>query len=383
MAVRQLVSDDARDNSIETQEQSHRLNHSHSKYDTKSNNEKEIIQHMETKKITFPNYPMELFRYYYPNSLQGQENSAENLIDIEVDVHTKITREGGIETCTCGLVFVNDSSGWREHYGHRNHKTGELQPVARVKAEYVSHRGVASVTTSYRCEHCGSNEISDPGFFSVKGPGSRRKNIHSCALDDLILAREEFQDARSYFHKRRFFFSPTPNSYYFETLGNVSVIVDSSGARLSGTGTHFQQAMLELLSNQSMLISESQERLEEISKSFSLGEVFDPWRVSDTRTNWLYRSNPGFINGPYGYIRFSSEEVKNLSCETLTWSDSNFNLNFFYDDTFTHKTVMFQMTKNHFIVYGDKLALPVAQVPVIGLGNSPDFVYLDSFVHNA
>jgi hypothetical protein len=329
---------------------------------------------MEIKKITFPNYPMELFRYYYPNSLQGQENSAEKLHNIEADVHTNITREDGIETCSCGLVFVDEASSWTGYYGHRNHQTGELQPVARVKDEYVSHRGVASVTTSYRCEHCGSNEIGDPGFFSLKGPGSRRKNIHSCVTDDFNLARAEFYEAGHYFRRTRFFFAPTPNSLYFETLGNVSIIVDPTGARLSGTGTHFKEAMLELLSNRTMLISEERERMFEIAKKFSVGEVLDPWRVSDNRPNWLWQSRPEHANGPHGYIKFSSEVVQHLGYKTDAWSKPNPE---YVKKNLTFKTVQFQMTREHFVVYGDKIALPLAQVPVIGLGAFPDLGYLD------
>lgn len=330
---------------------------------------------MEIQKVTFPNHPLELFRHYYPNSLQGQENSAEKLLEIESDVHSKITRPDGIETCTCGLVYVHDDSHWMGHYGHRNHQTGELQPVARIKDEYTSPKGVTSVTTSYRCEYCGADEIGDRNFFSVKGPGSRRKNIHSCVTDDFPMSRCEFQEARHYFYWKHFFFTPTPNSLYFETLGNVSVIVEPSGARLSGTGTHFQEAMLELLTNRSMLISVESKRMQEIADKIYPGDVFNQWRVSDNRPNWIWQSNPGSTEGPHGYIKFSSEEVQHLGYKT-DWPWANPDPDFI-QETFTFKTVQFKMTKDHFIVYGDKIALPLFQVPAIVFSTWPDPGYLD------
>jgi hypothetical protein len=318
---------------------------------------------MEIQKITYPNHPMEIFRHYYPNSLRGQENGAEKFLDIEPDVHSKITRPDGIETCTCGLVYMNEESGWMSNYGHRHHETGELQPVARIRDEYVNKQGHASITTSYRCEYCGEDGIGGVNFFSVRGPGSRRKNIHICPTDDFPQARWEFNQGRARFSRNELFFTPTPNSMYFDTLGNVSVIVDSSGARLSGTGTHFEEAMRQLLSNQSMLISEASERLLEIAGIFEAGEVFDPWRVADLQSNWIYRINPGSPNGPYGFVRFSSEEVRHLSYST-SWPWANPNPEF-VEETLRFKTVKFQMTKDNFVVYSDRIALPVAQVPVV------------------
>jgi hypothetical protein len=335
---------------------------------------KRKTKNMETQIITFPGHPLQLFRHYYPNSLQGQENGAEKLVEIEPDVHSEIKRPDGVETCTCGLVYLNDESGWVGNFGHRHHQTGELQPVARIKDEYTSPKGVASVTTSYRCEYCGSDEISDSHFFSSKGPGSRRKNIHTCVTEDFPLSRWELEDGRRRFRYEKFFFTPTPNSIYFETLGNVSVIVDSTGARLSGTGTHFEEAMYELLSNRSMLISEAKERLLEISEELSAKRVFDPWRVSDSRHNWIYRRNLNTMDGSYGFVKFSNEEVKHLSYETFwPWADQNYD---FETETSHFRTVQFKMTKDYFIVYSDKIALPVAQVPVLG------FEYLNTEEHN-
>jgi hypothetical protein len=320
---------------------------------------------MEIQKITFPNHPMEIFRHYYPNSLQGQENGAEKLVDIEPDVHSKVTRPDGVETCTCGLVYLHEDSHWMGNFGHRDHQTGELQPVARIRDEYTSPKGVSSVTTSYRCEYCGSDEIGDRNFFSIKEPGSRRKNIHSCETDDFPLARWEFMEAGHNFYRKRFFFTPTPNSLYFETLGNVSVVVDSSGARLSGTGTHFKEAMLELLTNRSMLISEDSKRMQEIASEIYPKDVLNAWRVSDTRPNWIWHSGPRSEDGSRGYIKFSGEEVQHLSNKSKwIWADPEPDL---AHETSTFKTIQFKMTKDHFIVYDDKLALPVAQVPVLGL----------------
>jgi hypothetical protein len=334
---------------------------------------------MEIQKVTFPNHPMQIFRHYYPNSLQGQENGAEKLVDIEPDVHSKITRPDGIDTCTCGLVYVQEDSHWMGHYGHRNHQTGELQPVARIKDEYTSPKGVTSVTISYRCEYCGSDEIGDRNFFSVKEPGSRRKNIHSCATDDFPLSRFEFEEARNYFHYRfpnSFFFTPTPNSLYFQTLGNVSVSVDSTGARLSGTGTHFREAMLELLTNRSMLMSVKSKRLQEIADKIYPSEVFNSWRVSDNRPNWLWHSRPGYEYASNGYIKFSSEEVHHTDLVEPNWASWDVLFESAHE-ALNFKTVQSKMTKDHFIVYGDKIALPLAQVPVIGLGAFPDLGYLD------
>jgi hypothetical protein len=112
-----------------------------------------------------------------------------------------------------------------------------------------------------------------------------------------------------------------------------------------------------------MLISEASERLLEIAGKFEAGEVFDPWRVADSRTNWIYRTNPGSPNGPYGFVRFSSEEVRHLSYST-SWPWANPNPEF-VEETLRFKTVKFQMTKDHFVVYSDRIALPVAQVPVV------------------
>jgi len=334
---------------------------------------------METQIISFENHPLQLFRHYYPNSLQGQENGAEKLVEIEPDVHSKIKRADGIETCTCGLVYLDDESYSMSDFGHRHHKTGELQPVARIEDEYTSTKGVTAVTTSYRCEHCRSNEIGNPQFFSSKGPGSRRKNIHNCVSEDFPLSRWEFEYGRGLFSHKTFFFTPTPNSMYFETLGNVSVIVDSTGARFGGTGTHVKEAMYELLSNRAMLISESGERLIEISGTLSASQVFDPWRVSDTRHNWFYHPDLNSTDGSFGYVKFSNEEVKHLSYETFwPWSDQNSD---FEPVTSHFRTVQFQMTQDHFIVYSKKIALPLAQVPVLGFEHLHTESYKVNVVH--
>jgi hypothetical protein len=152
---------------------------------------------------------------------------------------------------------------------------------------------------------------------------------------------------------------------YFETLGNVSVIVDATGARVSGTGTHFAEAMYELLANRSMLISEAKERLIEISEEVSASEVFGPWRLADSRPNWIYRPSLNSYDGTEGFVKFSDEKVKHLSYETFwPWADENSD---FVPETHRFRTVQFQMTQDYFIVYSDKIALPIAQVPVIGL----------------
>jgi hypothetical protein len=314
---------------------------------------------MEIKKITFPNHPMELFRYYYPNSLQGQENSAENLMELSPDVHTKVRREDGTETCSCGLVYASEWLGWDSHYGHRHHQTGELQPVARVKDEYFySDATSGGETTSYRCEYCGADEVGDLNFFSSKTSGSKINNVHNCVTDDFPLARQEFLEGLRLFQFQQFFFTPTPNSKYLSSIGNVSLIADPSGLRVNATGENYRETLLKLLENRALLISLPMSEIWELSAMHA--GAHKPWKVSDTRENWYYRKDPN-NSSPDGFISISPLEVSDLSfSKDNVWGDPDF-----VEEKITG--VKCKMTKDYFVVYGNRNAIPVAQVPVLGL----------------
>jgi hypothetical protein len=125
-----------------------------------------------------------------------------------------------------------------------------------------------------------------------------------------------------------------------------------------------------------MLMSVESKRLQEIADKIYPGEVYNSWRVSDNRPNWLWQSRPGYEYSSHGYIKFSSEEVSHTDLVEPNWASWDVLFESAHE-ALNFKTVQSKMTKDHFIVYGDKIALPLAQVPVIGLGAFPDLGYLD------
>jgi hypothetical protein len=284
----------------------------------------------------------EIIKYYWPESLSGQANSATGHFKHLPDLHYMFTRENGTRTCSCGLVYWGpslplDSNPWglsMDEFGHRNHQTGELEPYHKSAV-----RKLQSPTEHiFECEWCGTTSMQD-GFFD-------ESNDHKCELGNLPDSRLIWITASLDVQRKKFslpLFDQHPERL---DLGLLDIKLGLEGATISSSSPDFRASLNKMLADGQLLISE------ELHKG------------SDELSDWPSE----YVNPTQAEIElFWETEQKNKNRYLLS-NMEDFGYFKFSNATFgSNSLVRYTMTKEAFTINAARSNMPIMRMPVIGL----------------
>jgi len=297
---------------------------------------------MDIQTFIHPTTNIEIIKYYWPESLSGQANSAAGPFDQMFDIHYRFDRENGTKTCSCGLVYwgSNLSLGanpWGlsiDDFGHRNHQTGEPESYHKSAVRKFE----APTEHIFECEWCGTTSIQD-GFFD-------ETNDHNCELDSLPESRNIWITARLDVQGRKFsiqLFDQHPEQL---DLGLLDIKLGIQGAMISSQSPDVCTNLLELFGDGQLLLSEEVRKwCDEVSDWPS--EYVNPteqefnvfWETEKEKQNRYWLDNVE----DFGYFKFS---------------DYGFESN---------SLVRYAMTKEIFTINASRSNVPIMRMPVIGL----------------
>jgi len=203
---------------------------------------------MDTNIIKYPHSELEIFRYYYPDSLIGQANGIDPKIQPELDVHMNLTRENGSETCSCGLVYLDSPY---QRYGHRNHRTGLPEQVFKFltaegyrsgeDADYSQHIWV-------NCERCAMS-IKYSDFLS-------KKNSHDCWMESFEQAHCSMENAKRMIIDQTLHFKLEPIGKHSDEVVYVSLTPTLDGLKISTADPTHLETLLAFLESKTIVFSE-------------------------------------------------------------------------------------------------------------------------------
>jgi len=297
---------------------------------------------MDIQIFRHPATNFEIIKYYWPESLSGQANSAAGPSNQMSGIHYKFEREDGRKTCSCGLVYWGSdlplsSNPWGlsiDDFGHRNHQTGELEVY------YKSGVRKAESPTEYifECDWCGTTSMQD-GFFD-------ESHNHKCELENLPESRFIWTVARLEIQNKKFrirIFDENPENLDF---GFLDLKLALEGATASSSSPDFQTALKKMLADGQLLLSEEvREGSGELSDWPS--EYVNPtdeelglhWEAERQNKKRYFLDN----GEDSGYFKFSNAAIE---------SDG---------------LVRYTMTREAFTINAARSNMPLMRMPVIGL----------------
>ena len=297
---------------------------------------------MDIQTFIHPATNFEIMKYYWPQSLSGQVNSAAGPFGQISDIHYRFDREDGTKTCSCGLVYWDsnlplDSNPWGlsiDDFGHRNHQTGELEPC-----HMSAVRKFESPTEHiFECEWCGTTSMHE-GFFD-------ESNYHQCELENLPESRFIWITASLDVQGKMFslqLFDQHPENLDF---GFLEIKLGLEGAIISSSSPNFRVALLKRLIGGQILLSEEVRKGSGEASGWP-SEYVNPieeeldvfWETERQEHNQYSLENLD----DFGYFKFS---------------DSKFERN---------SLVRYTMTKETFTINAPRSNVPLMRMPVIGL----------------
>ena len=298
---------------------------------------------MEIRSFIHPTTNFEFIKYYWPDSLSGQANSASRSLGELSEVHTPHNREDGTKTCSCGLVFWNlnlqpNTNPWGislDDFGHRNHQTGDPEPLHKTSFREHSQ----SESPIFECEWCGSSSMLD-GFFNGD-------NEHLCGLENLPEDRFIWTAARLEVEPKSFTMRLFQENLEQLNFGLLDIKLTLKGAFISSTSPEIHTLLPKLLNEGQLLLSEEVRRDSEIDSDWppqyvnpsakDFEEFWSEEKLTDSRY-WLHNLQD------FGYFKFSNAGI---SVDSL---------------------VRYTMTKDIFTINAPRSNVPVIRIPVIWLG---------------
>ena len=297
---------------------------------------------MDIKTFMHPTTNFEIIKYYWPESLTGQANSAAGPFDQIFDIHYTVHRENGTKTCSCGLVYWDSGlplspNPWGlsiDDFGHRNHQTGELEPLYKTSVRKLE----SPAELIFECEWCGTSSMHD-GFFD-------ESNDHKCEVENLPESRLIWTVARLEIQQKKFVILLFDEHLEHLNLGFLEIKLGLEGAMISSSSPDFRAALSTLLGDRQLLLSE------EVRKN--IGD-FSDWPseyVNSTdveldvyweteRKNQKHYSLDNLED--FGYFKFSDSTVE------------------------TNGLVRYSMTKETFTINAPRSNVPLMRMLVIGL----------------
>ena len=147
---------------------------------------------MQKEIIKYPNSKLEISRHYYPDSLIGQINGIDPSIRSDQDLHMDITRENGVESCSCGLVYVDSPYAI---YGHRNHRTGLPEPMFKfLSPDIYVRRDNPEIFDDFSSEIWANCELC--AFSSPLSSIATKGKSHDCWVKPFEQAHCSFENAK-------------------------------------------------------------------------------------------------------------------------------------------------------------------------------------------
>jgi hypothetical protein len=296
---------------------------------------------MDIKTFRHPATNFEIIKYYWPESLSGQANSATGPFNHLPDIHYMFTRENGTSTCSCGLVYWGsnlplDSNPWglsMDDFGHRNHQTGEYEPCHKLAVRKLE----PPTEHIFECEWCRTTSIQDDFFDESKN--------HQCQLEKLTDSRLMWITASLEVQRKKLslqLFDQHPESL---DHGFLEIKLGLEGATISSSNPDFRETLNKMLAESQLLLSEE------------LREV------SDESSDWPSE----YVNPTEKELEFFWEvEIENKSRYFLG-NLEDFGYFKFSNTTFqSNSLVRYTMTKDAFIINAARSNMPIMRIPVIG-----------------
>jgi hypothetical protein len=295
---------------------------------------------MDIKSFIHPTTNFEIIKYYWPESLTGQANSAAGPFDQMSDIHYRVNRENGTKTCSCGLVYWDSglplsSNPWGlsiDDFGHRNHQTGELEPLYKTSVIKLE----SPTENIYECEWCykPSTRVFNEG------------NAHNCELENPPESRDIWITTRLDVQRKKFSIQLFDQHLKDLDLGCLDIKLGIEGAMISSGNPDFRTALVKLLGDGQLLLSEEVRKwCDEVSDWPS--EYVNPTEQEfnvfwETERNDQKRYRLDNVED-FGYFKFS---------------DSGFESN---------SLVRYTMTKETFTINAPRSNVPLMRMLVIGL----------------
>ena len=297
---------------------------------------------MEIKNLIHPSTNFEIIKYYWPESLSGQANSAAGPFGQMSDMHYRYTRECGTKTCSCGLVYWDsnlplDSNPWRlsiDDFGHRNHQTGEFEAYHK---SLVNKFG-SPTEKIFECEWCQTTSILD-GFFD-------ESNDHRCELENPSESRFVWTVTRMHLQSKKFFIKLFEERLESLDFGCLETKLGLEGASVFSRSPYFRTAVSELLDDGSLLLSEEIRQGEDevtdwpsdyVNPTEQEMDLF--WEAEKENHNRYLMDNPE----DFGYFKFWKLPVE------------------------SHNLVRYTVTKETFTINAPRSNVPLMRLPVIWL----------------
>lgn len=297
---------------------------------------------MDLQTFIHPTTNFEIIKYYWPESLSGQANSAAGPFDQMSDIHYRLNREDGTKTCSCGLVYWDSdlplsSNPWGlsiDDFGHRNHQTGELEPLHKTTVR----KHESPTENIYVCEWCSRTSIQN-GFFEECGN-------HKCELANFPESRNIWITARLDVQRKRYLIQLFDQHLEDLDLGFLDIKLGIEGAMISSSSPDFRTALMKLMSDGQLLLSEEVRKwCDEVPdwpsdyvnpKEEELDVFWQTERINQKR--YLLDNLDDF-----GYYKFSNAKLDSKDL------------------------VRFTMTKDTFTINAARSNMPLMRMPVIGL----------------
>jgi hypothetical protein len=203
---------------------------------------------MDTKIIKYPHSELEIFRYYFPDSLIGQANGVEAEIQPEPDIHMDLTREDGAETCSCGLLYLDSPY---QRYGHRNHRTGLPEQVFKfLSAEGYRNRGDQDYAKNIwvNCERCAMS-IKYSDYLS-------KRSSHDCWMEHFEQAHCSMENAKRMIIDQTLHFKLDLVGKHSDEVVHVSLAPTLDGLKISTSDPTHLEALLTFLETKTIVFSE-------------------------------------------------------------------------------------------------------------------------------
>jgi len=298
---------------------------------------------MEILTFIHPITNFEIVKYYWSDSLSGQANSAARPFSEILDTHYPHTRGDGTNTCSCGLVIWNlnlqpKPNPWGislDDFGHRNHQTGEPEPLHKSSFREHSSHG----SPIFECEWCGLSSMLD-GFFDSD-------NEHLCEFESLPEDRFIWTAARLEVEPKSFSMQLFQENLEQLILGSLEIKLTIEGAFISSTSPEIHTVLSKLLDEGQLLLSEEVRRASDIDSEWPL--QYENPSVEDFETFWsdekLNDSRYWSENlQDFGYFKFWNSEISGNSL------------------------VRYTMTRDTFTINAARSNVPLIRIPVIWLG---------------
>ena len=297
---------------------------------------------MDIKTFIHPTTNFEIIKYYWPESLNGQANAAAGPFSQRSEIHYRVDREDGTETCSCGLVYWDSglplsSNPWGhsiDDFGHRNHQTGNLESYH----ESAVRKFASPTEYIFECEWCTKTSLQN-GFFEDS-------SNHKCELEKFPESRNIWITARLEVMRKKFLIQLFDQHLEDLDFGFLDIKLGLEGAMISSSSPDFRASLLKLLGEGQLLLSEEVRKWcdevpdwpnEYVNPTEAELDVF--WQTERINQKRYSLDN---LND-FGYYKFSNAKFESKSL------------------------VRYTMTKDTFTINAARSNMPLMRMPVIGL----------------